>query len=75
VAGIQSEAAMTYTFFAKERLILGDPTDPRLLRRVSAWDQITAALTSISPDFFVIAAFCAIGLLLTFALGVVVPGG
>ena len=66
---------MTYTFFTRERLILGDPTDPRLLRRVSTWDRIAETLTSISPDFFVIAAFCAIGLLLTIALGVVAPGG
>jgi hypothetical protein len=64
---------MTYTFFAKERLILGDPTDRRILRRVSTWDRVAEILTS--PDFVVIAAFCVVGLLLTIAFGVVAPGG
>lgn len=64
---------MTNTFFARERLILGDPTDPRILRRVSTWDRIAETLTS--PDFVVTVAFCLIGLLLTIALGVAAPGG
>jgi len=63
---------MTQVSFGRERLILANPADPRILRRVTAWDQIVSALRS--PDFVALVTFCIIGLLVTIAFSVAFPG-
>jgi hypothetical protein len=54
-----------------ERLILMDPTDPRIPQCVTASDQIKAALTN--PDLIAVLIFCGIGLLVTGIVLVAVP--
>jgi hypothetical protein len=54
-----------------ERLILMDPTDPRIPRWVTVSDQIAVILAN--PDLIAVLIFCGIGLLTTVALLVAVP--
>lgn len=52
-----------HSSFGRERLILIDPTDPRLARTETAWDRIVAVLTN--PELIAIAVLCALGLAVT----------
>jgi hypothetical protein len=54
-----------------ERLILIDPTDPRIRQWATASDQFTAAL--MSPDLIAVLIFCSIGLLVTSTLLLAIP--
>jgi hypothetical protein len=54
-----------------QRLILIDPTDPRIPQWATASDQLTAALRS--PDLIAVLIFCGIGLLIT-GIVLVAPG-
>jgi|GEM_PF-5791796 hypothetical protein len=51
-----------------ERLVLTDPTDPRIPRHATALGRISA-----QSDLSVIVTFCAVGLLISAALLVVLP--
>lgn len=62
---------MSPTSLRSERLILANPLDRRIPRKVSAWDQIIAAFGS--PEFLALVIFCALGLLATVALNLLVP--
>ena len=55
-----------------ERLIMLDPTDPRIPQWATASDQITAALAN--RDMIAVLIFCGIGLLITGIVLVAVPG-
>jgi hypothetical protein len=63
---------MKHSSFEGERLILIDPTDPRLSRNPTAWDRIAAALTD--PELVTLAIFCAIGLVMTVGLCLLFSG-
>jgi hypothetical protein len=65
------EAPMSPTSLRSERLILANPLDRRLPRKVTAWDQIAAALRG--PEFLALVLFCALGFLATVALNLLVP--
>jgi hypothetical protein len=65
------EAPMSPTSLQTERLILSNPMDRRLPRKVTSWDRIAAALGS--PEFLALVIFCALGLLMTVALNLLVP--
>ena len=41
---------MKYSSSRRERLILADPLDSRLRRKVTIWDHIRAALNRLRPD-------------------------
>jgi len=62
---------MSPTSLRTERLILANPMDPRLTRTVTAWDRIAAALGS--SEFLALVMFCALGLLGTVVLNLLVP--
>jgi hypothetical protein len=63
---------MKHSSFEGERLILIDPTDPRLSRNITAWDRIVAALTN--PELITLVVLCALGLVLTVGLCLLFPG-
>jgi hypothetical protein len=69
--GAATEANMSPTSLRSERLILADPTDPRLPRNVTHWDRVFATLTHSELVSLIIV--CAIGLLVTAAMYLVVP--
>jgi hypothetical protein len=69
--GRKVEASMKYSSFRGERLILINPTDPRLRRNITAWDHIVAALTE--PELIALAVFCALGLAVTVGLFFLIP--
>jgi hypothetical protein len=62
---------MNYSSFGSERLFLADPTDPRICRDRMELDRIIAALTK--PELLALAMFCALGLVVTVALSILVP--
>lgn len=62
---------MSPTSLRSERLILANPLDRRLPRKVTAWDRIVAAFRS--PEFLALVTFCALGLLITVALNLLIP--
>ena len=62
---------MSPTSLRSERLILANPLDRRIPRKVTAWDQIVAAFRS--PEFLALVMFCALGLLITVTLNLLVP--
>jgi hypothetical protein len=64
------EVAMN-TPMQNERLILMDPTDPRIPQWRTVSEQIAATLAN--PDLVAVLIFCGIGLLTTVALLVAVP--
>jgi uncharacterized RDD family membrane protein YckC len=73
VAGSRNmEASMKYSSFQAERLILLDPTDPRLRLKATTWDRIVARLTE--PELIALAVFCALGLAVTVGLFFLIPG-
>jgi hypothetical protein len=53
------------------RLILIDPTDPRIPQWATASDQIVASLAN--PDLIAVLIFCSIGLLVTSTLPFAIP--
>lgn len=63
---------MKYSSFQRERLILADPTDPRLRRNTTIWDHVNAALDN--SELVAIALFCTLGLLATLGLCFLFPG-
>jgi hypothetical protein len=63
---------MSQLFTRDERLILVDPPNGPLLRRVTQWDRLVAICTD--PDLVAVVLFCALGALLTIALFHVLPG-
>ena len=63
---------MSHLFTRDERLILVDPANGRLLRKVTQWDRLVAIFTD--PDLVAIVLFCALGTLLTVALIHALPG-
>jgi hypothetical protein len=75
----QMEAAMTYVPTQRERLILENPEDPRIIRteapwkvtKGTPWNRIVAVLKN--PDLAAIVMLCVIGLLVTAALLLAVP--
>jgi hypothetical protein len=72
IGGVRKvEAKMRYSAFEGERLILADPTDPRICRHATEFDRIIAALTD--SELFAVAMFCALGLVATAALCLMVP--
>jgi hypothetical protein len=64
------EATMNYMSLNRERLILTSQ-HPRILRRVTPWDQVAAILSD--PDLISITMICAIGVLLTLIATLAVP--
>ncbi len=62
---------MKYSPFPGERLVLADPTDPRLRRNATAWDHIVATLTH--PELIALVLFCALGLVVTVGLCLLFP--
>lgn len=62
---------MSPTSLRSERLILANPMDPPLPRNATPWDRIIATLRS--PEFLTLVIFCALGLLATVALNLLVP--
>ena len=62
---------MKYSSFQGERLILLDPTDPRLRLKATTWDRIVARLTE--PELIALAVFCALGLAVTVGLMFLFP--
>jgi hypothetical protein len=65
------EAAMTSSSWHHGHLTLADRTRDRLARNAKPWDRIVAVVTN--PDLVAIVTICSIGLLLTFALFLLVP--
>lgn len=65
------EVSISPTSLRAERLILANPMDARLPRNVTAWNRITAVLGS--PEFLAVVMFCALGLLGTVVLNLLVP--
>jgi hypothetical protein len=57
---------MSQLFTRDERLILVDPVNGPLLRKVTQWDRLAAIFTD--PDLVAVALFCALGALLTVAV-------
>jgi hypothetical protein len=75
------EAAMNFVPTQRERLILENPQDPRIIRREAPrhvvgkgtpWNRIVAVLRD--PELAAVAMFCAVGLLVTVALLLAFPG-
>jgi len=62
---------MSPTSLQSERLFLSDPTDARLHRDAIRSDRFVAAITG--PELIGIAIFCALGLLLTAVINLIVP--
>jgi hypothetical protein len=62
---------MTYSSLRSERLILTDRTNDQPARSASVWDRITTNF--ISPDIIAVVLICAVGLLVTLALFLLVP--
>jgi hypothetical protein len=62
---------MKYSSFRNERLILADPTDPRLRRNPTIWDRISATLND--SELVAVALFCTLGLLVTLGLCFLFP--
>lgn len=62
---------MTYSSLRSERPILTDRTNGQPARSASVWDWITANFTS--PDIIPVVLICAVGLLVTLALFLLVP--
>jgi hypothetical protein len=74
------EAVMNYMLTKRERLILENPADPRIIKREipwkkvrkgSPWNRIVAVLRD--PEFAAVVMLCAIGLLVTIALLLAFP--
>jgi hypothetical protein len=72
------EAAMNSMLTKRERLILTNPVDPRIvpvnprgIRKGTPWKRIVADLKD--PELTAIVMLCAIGLLVTFALLLAFP--
>jgi hypothetical protein len=74
------EAAMNFVPTQRERLILENPVDPRIIReeipwnkvrKGTPWNRIVAVLRD--PELAAVAMFCAIGLLVTVALLLAFP--
>jgi hypothetical protein len=65
------EASMSPALLRSERLILADPMDRRLPRSVTSWDRLAATLRS--PELIALVIFCALGLLATVAVNLLVP--
>jgi hypothetical protein len=63
---------MSQLFTRDERLILVDPADGPLLRKVTQWDRLAAIFGD--PDLIVVVLFCALGALLTIVLIHSLPG-
>ena len=63
---------MSQSFMRDERLVLVNPADGPLLRKVTRWDRLVAVFTD--PDLIVVVLFCALGALLTVALIHALPG-
>jgi hypothetical protein len=63
---------MSQLFTRDERLILVDPANGRLLRKVTQWDRLVAICTD--PDLVAVVLFSALGALLTIALIHALPG-
>jgi len=62
---------MKYSSSRSERLILANPLDPRLRRRATIWDHISAALND--PELIAVVLFCSLGLLVTLGLYILFP--
>ncbi len=62
---------MSNSYWRTERLIL-DAVDRRILQKPSAWDGLVSII--VNPDFLALAAFCILGLLLSLAATLAVPG-
>jgi hypothetical protein len=62
---------MSNSYWRTERLIL-DAVDRRILQKPNVWDGLVWNITN--PDFLVLAAFCILGLLLSLAVTLAVPG-
>ena len=63
---------MSQLFTRDERLILMNPANGPLLRKVTQWDRLAAICTD--PDLIAVVLFCALGTLLTVALLHALPG-
>jgi hypothetical protein len=63
---------MSQLFTRDERLILVDPANGPLLRKVTQWDRLVAIFTD--PDLVAVVLFCVLGTLLTVALIHALPG-
>ncbi len=62
---------MSNSYWRTERLIL-DAVDRRILQKPNVWDGLVSIITN--PDFLVLTAFCILGLLLSVAVTLAVPG-
>ena len=66
-----TEAAMAYSYWRTERLIV-DAANRRILQKSSVWDRVASIVTD--PDLLVLTAICIIGLLLSLVVTLAVPG-
>jgi hypothetical protein len=62
---------MSPTSLRSERLILANPTDPRIPRNVTSWDLALATLKA--PELLALVIFCSLGLLATLVLTLLIP--
>lgn len=62
---------MSSTSLRSERLILANPTDPRIPRNVTSWDLALATLKA--PELLALVIFCSLGLLATLVLTLLIP--
>src|SRR5262249_25096112 len=65
------EAAMSNSYWRTERLIV-DAVDRRILQKPGIWDGVASIVGD--PDLLVLATICTIGLLLSLAVTIAVPG-
>ena len=65
------EASISPTSLRSERLILANPTDPRIPRNVTSWDLALATLKA--PELLALVIFCSLGLLATLVLTLLIP--
>jgi hypothetical protein len=65
------EAAMSNSYWRTERLIV-DAVDRRILQKPGIWDGVASIVSD--PDLLVLATICTIGLLLSLAVTLAVPG-
>jgi hypothetical protein len=65
------EATMSNSYWRIERLIVG-AVDRRILEKPGAWDSVVSIVTE--SDLLVLTAICIVGLLLSLAVMLMVPG-
>jgi hypothetical protein len=74
------EAVMNYVPTKRERLILANPADPRIIKRETPWNKVRKGTpwnrivaTLRDPGLAAVVTLCAVGLLVTLALLLTFP--